>query len=94
MTKVYKAVRLTIGGMVQGVGFRWFVRRVADDYGVKGYVRNLYDGSVEAVAEGDSSAVHGFLEEVRVGPSSAHITAVNIEWLEYEGKYKNFDIHL
>ena len=89
-----KAVRVVVGGLVQGVGFRWYVKRVADDYGVKGFVRNLYDGSVEAVAEGDSSAVHGFVDEVKVGPSSAHITGVNIEWLEYGGKFKGFNIQL
>lgn len=94
MAKDYKAVRLVVGGVVQGVGFRWFVKRVADDYGVRGYVRNCMDGSVETVAEGDSSAIHGFLDEVKTGPSSARVSGVNIEWLEYEGKYKHFDIHL
>lgn len=89
-----KAVRVVVSGLVQGVGFRWYVKRVADDYGVNGYVRNLDDGSVESVAEGDSSAVHGFLDEVKVGPSSAHITGVNIEWLEYDGNHKGFNIKL
>ena len=94
MSQGYKAVRLVIGGVVQGVGFRWFVKRVADDYGVFGYVRNLPDGSVETVAEGDSSAVHGFVDEVKVGPSSSHVTSANIEWLEYKGEFRNFDIKL
>ncbi len=89
-----KSVRVVVSGLVQGVGFRWYVKRVADDYGVKGYVRNLDDGSVESVAEGDGSAVHGFLDEVKVGPSSAHITGINIEWLEYDGKFKGFNIQL
>lgn len=89
-----KAVRVVVSGLVQGVGFRWYVKRVADDYGVKGYVRNMDDGSVESVAEGDSSAVHGFVDEVKVGPSSAHITGINIDWLEYAGKYKGFNIQL
>jgi len=89
-----KAVRLVVSGLVQGVGFRWYVKRVADDYGVTGFVRNLYDGSVETVAEGDSSAVHGFVDELKVGPSSAHVTGINIEWLNYEGKFKGFNIQL
>ena len=89
-----KAVRLVVSGLVQGVGFRWYVKRVADDYGVNGFVRNRDDGSVESVAEGDSSAVHGFLDEVKVGPSSAHVTGVNVEWLNFEGKYKGFNIQL
>ena len=76
------------------MGFRWFVKRVADDYSVVGFVRNLRDGTVEAVAEGDSSSVHGFVDEVRIGPSSAHVTGVKIEWMEYEGKYRDFDIQL
>lgn len=89
-----KAVRIVVSGLVQGVGFRWYVKRVADDYRVKGFVRNMDDGSVETLAEGDSSAVHGFVDEVKVGPSSAHITGINIEWLEYAGDYKGFNIQL
>jgi acylphosphatase len=94
MAGEHKAVRLIAGGVVQGVGFRWFVKRVADDYGVKGFVRNLPDGSVETVAEGDKSAIHGFVSEIKVGPSSARVSGVSIDWIEYEGKYDDFDIIL
>jgi len=55
-------VHLVVHGLVQGVGFRWFVARRADGLGLSGYVRNLYDGSVEAEAEGDRSLSLAWIE--------------------------------
>ena len=89
-----KGIHITVSGVVQGVGFRWFVKRVADRWSVKGYVRNLYDGSVETYAEGDEIPLKGFLDEVRLGPPYAHISGVKINWVEYNGKYKEFKIEL
>jgi acylphosphatase len=49
---------------------------------------------VETVAEGDKSAIHGFVSEIKMGPSSARVSGVNIDWIEYEGKYDDFDVIL
>jgi len=87
-----KAARINVSGVVQGVGFRFFVKHSADKFGVTGYVRNLYDGSVEALAEGESSAVNGFIEEVKIGPLYSHVSAAKIEQLKYTGDYNNFRI--
>jgi acylphosphatase len=89
-----KAIHINVSGVVQGVGFRWFAKRVADRWGVTGYVRNMYDGSVETYAEGDEIALRGFIEEVRLGPQHAHIAAVNLNWTEFQGNYKEFRIEL
>jgi acylphosphatase len=94
MSVALKGLLINVSGVVQGVGFRWYARQTADRWGVKGFVRNLYDGSVEIYAEGNEITLEGFLEEIRVGPSYAHIAGVRSDWTEYQGKYKEFRIEL
>jgi acylphosphatase len=70
-------VRYLISGRVQGVGFRYFVARLADALALAGWTRNLPDGRVEVVARGEASKL-GQLEEVlRTGPRSARVSAVD-----------------
>lgn len=83
---------MIISGVVQGVGFRWFVEDAANKFELKGWVKNLYDGTVETYAEGEEGALKGFLEEVRIGPRSARVTGVKSDWREYTGKYDSFRI--
>jgi acylphosphatase len=64
-------VRVT--GMVQGVGFRWFVRERARRLGLKGWVRNLPDGSVEVAASGDPSQLDLLKAELQRGPRGAAV---------------------
>jgi len=85
-------VRMIAEGLVQGVGFRWFVARRAGAMGVRGYVRNLYDGSVELEAEGDRSLLEELMKDVRIGPRSAHVTNVRIEWRDPLHKESTFEI--
>jgi len=68
--------RVLIKGRVQGVGFRWSCRRMAEAQGLAGWCRNLPDGRVEACFEGDPAAVEAALEWCREGPSSAIVTSV------------------
>jgi acylphosphatase len=81
---------ITVTGVVQGVGFRYFVRSTAAGLGLGGHVRNRPDGSVEVIAEGDRPAVSAFLGELRVGPRHAHVTGVDVEWQEPKMDFKNF----
>ncbi len=74
----FKAARLLISGRVQGVAFRAYTEREAGSLGVKGWVRNLPDGRVEAHLEGDPSAVEKMIEWCRRGPSHARVTGVEI----------------
>ena len=69
-------VRWVVTGVVQGVGFRWFVRRAALAHGVRGDVRNLENGSVEVRAIGPDAAVERVLAELRVGPRSAQVDEI------------------
>jgi acylphosphatase len=77
---------LWISGVVQGVGFRFFAVRAAQRYGVSGFVRNLPDGRVEAVAEGLRESVQAFLETLRRGPAGALVRAVDVQWEAPEGR--------
>lgn len=94
MPGTLKGIHLIVSGVVQGVGFRWFVERVANNLGLVGYVRNLYDGSVETYAEGNEDALNAFHKEMKIGPRSAHVTGVRTDWKEYTGNYKDFRIEL
>jgi acylphosphatase len=73
---------MVVRGLVQGVGFRWFVARRANALGLTGYARNLIDGAVEIEAEGDRSLVEALIGDVRVGPRSAHVQDLMIQWKE------------
>ena len=69
-----------VGGRVQGVGFRVFALQQAQRWGVAGWARNLPDGRVEIVAEGDIRAVEEFVAGIRRGPAGARIDDVRVEW--------------
>ena len=71
-----------VSGRVQGVGFRYFVRRQADTQQLSGYVKNLADGRVEFLLQGDKMAVQLVLEQIRRGPSYAKVTDVEVEEVE------------
>lgn len=71
------AIRYVVTGRVQGVGFRWFVRSAASRLGLRGYVRNLPDGSVEVVAAGAATVLAQLEERLRQGPSGARVAAVH-----------------
>jgi len=86
------SAHLIISGLVQGVGYRWFVMRKAEEYNLKGYVRNLYNDDVEVEVEGYRPMILDFIKELKIGARSAHVTDIKIEWGKYENKYKNFDI--
>ncbi|MCD6323931.1 MAG: acylphosphatase [Desulfurococcales archaeon] len=88
----YVRARLKICGIVQGVFFRSSMRRKAYELGVTGWVMNKIDGSVEAEVEGPKEAVEEIIAWAKVGPPAAVVERVDVEWLPYEGKYKDFRI--
>jgi len=81
---------LFIEGMVQGVFYRAFTRDIAHTLGLKGWVRNLYDGRVEAVFEGDKKTIEKAIEECYIGPPGAGVTHIDFKWEPYEGDLKGF----
>lgn len=85
-------VHIFVSGLVQGVGFRYFVQRTAVSLNVCGWTRNLWDGRVEIVAEGRRAALEQLVAAVRRGPSAAHVTNVQLEWGAASGVFEDFRV--
>ncbi len=85
-------VHLKITGIVQGVFYRATTHSTAERLGLKGWVRNLYDGSVEAVAEGEESVVNELIAWCRKGPSGAVVDNVDVRREEPTGEFTGFRI--
>lgn len=81
-----------VSGRVQGVAFRYFVEQRAVELGLTGWVRNLYDGRVEVLAEGERPTLERLLDELRLGPRMARVDDVDIEWRPYSGEFPDFRI--
>ncbi len=85
-------LRLIIRGRVQGVGFRFFASRVANSLGLKGFVRNLGNGSVEIVAEGPKEMLEKLLSRARDGPSTAEVESAEVEWGKETKEFTAFGV--
>lgn len=85
------ARRAIVSGRVQGVGFRFFAQRAACQAGVRGWVRNAPDGSVETFAEGEEQAVRLYIEKLREGPRLGRVTAIAEEEAQAAG-HATFEI--
>jgi acylphosphatase len=84
-------VRVVVSGQVQGVGYRYYTAREAQQLGVKGWVKNLISGDVEAVFTGDREAIERMLKWCHRGPSAAVVTNVAIEPCE-SAEFNGFQI--
>ncbi len=87
-----KTLHILVSGIVQGVGFRYFVYKTALQLDVKGWVRNLPDGRVEIVAQGKPTVLREFVRRIRIGPRFATVRSVRVEERENEQEYDHFDI--
>ena len=85
-------MRAIIRGRVQGVFFRDFTRTHAMRLDLLGYVRNLWNGTVEVIVEGDREALESLLKELYVGPSSAEVEKIDLEWSEPTGAFSSFEV--
>jgi acylphosphatase len=81
-----------VSGMVQGVFFRSETKYETESHGVRGWVRNLPDGRVEAVFEGEEEAVKALVEFCKHGPAGAKVTKVDLAWEEPAGTLVSFKI--
>ena len=88
-----KLARLLVLGRVQGVFFRASCAQIARSLSLLGFVRNVPDGSVEVLAEGDESRVARLIDWCRKGPMGARVEHVQVEWKEPEGHWQDFRIH-
>jgi len=87
-------VHIIISGRVQGVAFRFFAEKRAVALAVAGWVRNLSNGSVEIMAEGDRANLELFVDELRKGPRLALVEDVDVIWEDYTGEFQNFSVRL
>ncbi|NMC14981.1 MAG: acylphosphatase [Chloroflexi bacterium] len=89
-----KKVRLhaIVEGYVQGVGFRMFVQTTAYALGVTGWVRNLWNGNVEVVAEGEQNILEKLNQYLWQGPRNADVVNVHSEWLEATNEFERFQV--
>jgi acylphosphatase len=85
-------VHVIVSGKVQGVFFRSSIREKAQEFGLAGWVRNLNDGRVEAVFEGEKELVENMVKWVRKGPEYAIVEDVKIVAEEYMGELKGFSV--
>ena len=81
-----------VNGRVQGVFFRSKTQDEALRHNITGWVRNLPDGRVEAIFEGEKDRVDSLIEFFRRGPPGARVTRVNVAWEGYTGEFKTFSI--
>lgn len=85
-------VRLRIEGRVQGVFFRAATVDRAKQLGVKGWVRNCLDGTVEVVAEGERAKLEALAAWCRHGPPGAHVHDMRLQWEDFRGEFQDFQI--
>jgi acylphosphatase len=86
------ARRFLVSGRVQGVGYRYFTQDIARQEGLTGVVRNLADGRVEALAEGDDESLTRFEAALRRGPSHARVAGVEVDSVPPTGSYMDFHV--
>ncbi|MCK4588919.1 MAG: acylphosphatase [Nanoarchaeota archaeon] len=86
-----KRLQMTIIGKVQGISFRSFVKQRAIELGLKGYVKNV-DDKLEVVAEGNDDRLKDLLDLCNKGPARAEVEFVQMEWKDYQGEFKKFEV--
>lgn len=83
---------IVISGKVQGVGFRYWLQRLATSRGIFGWVRNLNAGQVEALLVGEEAVIHELIEECKIGPPNSFVEQIKVHDTEVEYLEKSFEI--
>jgi acylphosphatase len=83
---------IKIHGKVQGVGYRIYATRVARRLGLKGWIQNLRDGSVEAMVEGEAESIDEWIGEIKEGPRYAEVIKIEQDRREFGGRLGDFDV--
>ncbi len=85
-------LEVSVSGAVQGVGFRYFTLDAALELGLTGWVRNMYGGGVQVVAEGERVSLEQLLRNLRRGPHSARVDEVRFTWFPFQGEFDRFEV--
>ncbi len=89
---MYSRAHVIVSGMVQGVGYRYFVCKNARRMELTGWVKNLMSGEVEIEVEGPRGLIESFVQELWTGNAWATVRNVDVNWEPYQGRYNGFDI--
>lgn len=84
--------QILVNGLVQGVGFRYFVLKHAARLKLNGYVQNLFTGEVLTVVEGDKINIEELFKLIKLGPSHAHVNNSRIDWSEFKNEFELFEV--
>lgn len=87
-----KRAKIIVKGLVQGVGYRYFVMRLADDLNLKGYTQNLFSGEVLTEVEGDFGLINELINQLKIGPMKSHVTNCSVEWSANKNEFKKFEV--
>lgn len=87
-----RRAKIIASGLVQGVGYRYFVLRHADNLNLKGYTQNLYTGEVLVEVEGKFGLINELIRQLKIGPMKSHVTNCVVEWSEYKNEFKRFEV--
>ena len=85
-------VHIFVSGKVQGVFFRENTRKKAAEFRLSGFVRNLQNGKVEAIFEGKKEKIEKIIQWIKKGPETVQIKNIEINWQNYQGEFKSFEI--
>lgn len=87
-----KRLHLKLYGRVQGVNFRSFIREKAHELGLSGWVKNMPDGTVETVVEGEEEKINEYIQWCEIGPPAARVEETQEKWEEPTGEFTRFSI--
>jgi len=83
---------IVVNGLVQGVGFRYFVKREAEKLGLNGFTKNLYTGEVLTVIEGEKALIEDFTKKIKTGPIHASVNNCRVDWQDTKNEFTNFEV--
>jgi acylphosphatase len=89
-----RSLHCVISGKVQGVGFRAWTKDIAEKFGIKGWVRNLNDGRVEVLAQGDEKKIEEFKGKLTQGPVLSRVDDIECKYIDYEKEFTRFELRL
>ena len=92
MSVLVKRLSIVVSGRVQGVGFRYFTREIAEQYGITGWVRNCYNGDVEVEAQGQDNKLEQFLQELKEGPPMGIVRDMHQKEIRIKNEERFFSI--
>lgn len=92
MKKKLARTEILVSGLVQGVGFRYFVYQNAKLLNLSGYTKNLYSGEVYTVAEGSKESLEELIKKLKVGPMHSQVREQSVKWTDIKNEFTDFEI--